>query len=54
MEGVMKVLAENIERSKRVILRAIPKIAAKDWTEVLRQNQVSQIASSSSSLLLIV
>ncbi|KAK3599876.1 hypothetical protein CHS0354_022446 [Potamilus streckersoni] len=39
VESVMATFAKNSERARSVILKAIPKIAAVDWTETLKVNQ---------------
>lgn len=41
---VLKTMKDNAEKAKRLILYAIPKIAAKDWTATLNSNAVRSLA----------
>eukprot|EP00795_Rhopilema_esculentum_P004376 gene4376-20598_t len=41
---VMKTMKENSIKAKNLILSVIPKIAAKDWSSVMKKNQASVMA----------
>ena len=40
MEAVFAVMKNNAEKAKELLLHVIPKIAAKDWTEIVKGYQV--------------
>ncbi|CAD5112124.1 DgyrCDS1364 [Dimorphilus gyrociliatus] len=39
VESVMKQMKENADRASKLILHAIPVIASKDWTKIIKDNQ---------------
>ena len=40
VEAVFAVMKNNAEKAKELLLHVIPKIAAKDWTEIVKGYQV--------------
>ena len=41
VESVLKTFRQNAEKAVRILLTAIPRIAEKDWTDILKENQVT-------------
>lgn len=40
MEAVLKILKSNSEHARSVIMDVIPRIAAKDWTDIIKAKGV--------------
>lgn len=45
VEKIMAVMKKNADIFKKLIIQAIPKIAAKNWNDIITQNQKSTVSS---------
>ena len=41
VDSVLKTFKENAEKATKILCNAVVKIAARDWSEVLKKNEVS-------------
>ena len=45
MESVIQTFKENGVKARNILLSAIPKIAAMDWTRILEDHRVSLVTA---------
>jgi len=42
VEAVLKVFKKNVAHATKILLETIPKLAEKDWSEILNKKQVGK------------